>query len=266
MASKIRKNVKEKSQIMSEVLEDKSTSPESPLEKETASESNKKLKSQEMKKPDIQKDFDANGTEEQQETSETSAAISNEADEAPTEVKSEEQQETSETSAAAASKIDEAPLQVKTEEQLKKAQQQIETFQDRLLRTNAEFENYKKRMAKESAERFKYYHMGLVKELLPALDSLERAIEHGQKENTTTEAMLEGIQMVYKLNQEALEKFSVSKIEAIGEPFDPAVHQAVGMVESDTVPEDHVVDQFQIGYQLHDRVIRPAMVRVSKKQ
>ncbi len=152
------------------------------------------------------------------------------------------------------------------EEQLEQSGKKISDLQDRLLRMNAEFENYKKRMAKENVEKFKYYHMGLIKELLPALDSLEQAIEHGQKENATVEAILEGIQMAYKLNQEALEKFSISKIQAIGESFDPAFHQAVGTVESETVPEDHVADQFQIGYLLHERVVRPAMVRVSKKQ
>ena len=160
----------------------------------------------------------------------------------------------------------EPPKEPTLEEQLEQSEKQIVDLQDRLLRMNAEFENYKKRMAKENMEKFKYYHMGLIKELLPALDSLEQAIEHGQKENAAVEAILEGIQMVYKLNQEALEKFSVSKIQAVGEPFDPAFHQAVGTVESETVPEDHVADQFQVGYLLHDRVVRPAMVRVSKKQ
>ena len=160
----------------------------------------------------------------------------------------------------------ESPKEPTLEEQLVQVEKQTANLQDRLLRMNAEFENYKKRMAKENVEKFKYYHMGLIKELLPALDTLEQAIEHGQKENATVEAILEGIQMVYKLNQEALKKFSVSKIQAIGEAFDPAFHQAVGTVESETVPEDHVADQFQIGYLLHDRVVRPAMVRVSKKQ
>lgn len=159
-----------------------------------------------------------------------------------------------------------ATVEPTLESQLEEAKKQNQELQDRLLRLNAELENYKKRMAKENAEKFKYYHSGLIKELLPALDSMERALEHGQKENATIEAILEGIEMVYKLNQEALEKFSVSKVKAIGEPFDPTVHQAVGTVESDTIPEDHVVDQFQVGYLLHDRMIRPAMVRVSKKQ
>ncbi len=160
----------------------------------------------------------------------------------------------------------EGPKEPTPEEKLEQAQAQIKKLQDRVLRLNAEFENYKKRMAKENADRFKYYHTELVKELLPALDSLEHAIDHGQKENATVEAMLEGIQMVYKLNQEALEKFSITRIEAVGKEFDPSVHQAIGTVESDTIPANHVVDEFQVGYLLHDRVIRPTMVRVAKKQ
>ncbi len=145
-------------------------------------------------------------------------------------------------------------------------QNQVKDEKDRYIRLQAEFENFKKRIAKENSEKFKYYHMSLIKEFLPALDSLERAIEHAQKDNSTVEAMLEGIQMVYKLSQEALEKFGVSQVKAVGEVFDPTLHQAIGTVESESVPENHVVDAFQVGYLLHDRVVRPAMVRVSKKQ
>ena len=205
----------------------------------------------------------------QMETEETAAPNQNENPEILEEESETSPQETEHVEAAEtpAKEAEEAAPEPPTlEAQLETAEKQNKDLQDRLLRLNAELENYKKRMAKENAEKFKYYHTGLIKELLPALDSMERALEHGQKENATIEAILEGIEMVYKLNQEALEKFSVSKVKAIGEPFDPTVHQAVGTVESDTIPEDHVVDQFQVGYLLHDRVIRPAMVRVSKKQ
>ncbi|MBF0278235.1 MAG: nucleotide exchange factor GrpE [SAR324 cluster bacterium] len=195
-----------------------------------------------------------------------------ESPEEPEEVEAESADETGEQTAAGPEEPDvektpeDEQEEPTLEEQLEQSQKKVTDLQDRLLRMNAEFENYKKRMAKENVDKFKYYHMGLIKELLPALDSLEQAIEHGKKENATIEAILEGIQMVYKLNQEAFEKFSISKIQAVGEPFDPAFHQAVGTVESETIPEDHVADQFQVGYLLHDRVVRPAMVRVSKKQ
>lgn len=160
---------------------------------------------------------------------------------------------------------EEEKTELSPEEQLKQAEASSKEMYDRYLRLNAEFENFKKRMAKENSDRLKYNNMGLIKELLPAIDSLERAIEHAQKDDVETQGMLEGIQMVYKMIQDALEKIGVSKIKAMGELFDPNCHQAIGMVESETVPENHVVDEYQVGYFLHDRIVRPAMVRVSKK-
>ena len=107
--------------------------------------------------------------------------------------------------------------------------------------------------------------MGLLKELLPVLDNLGRALEHGKKEDAKLDVLLEGIQMVYKMFYEAFEKFGVSRVKSAGEMFNPNVHQAIGTTESESVPENHIVDEFQMGYLLHDRIIRPAMVRISKK-
>ena len=152
-----------------------------------------------------------------------------------------------------------------TTELVSKLQNDLQESNDRYLRLNAEFENFKKRAAKENQDRFKYYYTDLVKELLPSIDNLERAIEHSQKENASVDAMLEGIQMVHKGCIEGLEKFGITQIEAENKVFDPTLHQAIGVVESEEVPENHVIDVFQKGYLLHERVIRPAMVRVSKK-
>lgn len=152
------------------------------------------------------------------------------------------------------------------EDQLKEAEKRYEQMNDRYLRLNAEFENFKKRMAKESASRLKYNHMNLIKELLPAIDNLEHAINHAQKESSNVDAMREGLEIVYKQIQEAFSKFGVVRIESIGKKFDPNCHEAVGTVDSEEVPEDNVVDEFRAGYFLHDRIIRPSMVRVSKKQ
>lgn len=208
------------------------------------------VESEENTSPEVsQEEGDSSETEETTESVETEEELSSEAEEV-------------EVTVEEPPKAEEPTL----DSQLADMEKRLRSKDDQFLRLNAEFENYKRRMTKENADRLKYYHIGLVKELLPALDSLERAIEHGQKENTTVEAILEGIQMVYKLNQEALEKFSIKKIKAVGEAFDPSIHQAVGTVESEEIPEDHVVDEFQVGYLLHDRVVRPAMVRVSKKQ
>ncbi|MBF0238263.1 MAG: nucleotide exchange factor GrpE [SAR324 cluster bacterium] len=150
-------------------------------------------------------------------------------------------------------------------ERLQDAEMRANDMQDRYLRLNAEFENFKKRIAKENADKLKYYHSSLIKDLLPSIDSLEHAIEHAKKNDTNATAILEGIQMVYNMIQDVLGKFGVSRVEAKGELFDPNRHQAIGMVETEEVPDNHVLDMYQLGYFLHDRIVRPAMVRVAKK-
>ena len=151
------------------------------------------------------------------------------------------------------------------EEKAADAESKYKEMQDRYLRLNAEFDNFKKRMMRENSDRLKYFNMELIKELLPSVDNLERAISHAGDENSDLENMIEGLQMVYKGMQEAFGKFGVSEIESIGKEFDPNCHQAVGMIESQEVPENHVAEECLKGYYLHDRIIRPTMVRVSGK-
>ena len=151
------------------------------------------------------------------------------------------------------------------EERAADAESKYKEMQDRYLRLNAEFDNYKKRMMRENSDRLKYFNMELIKELLPSVDNLERAISHAGDENSDLENMIEGLQMVYKGMQEAFGKFGVSEIESMGKEFDPNCHQAVGMIESQEVPENHVAEECLKGYYLHDRIIRPTMVRVSGK-
>ena len=151
------------------------------------------------------------------------------------------------------------------EELLEKERYRAHKMEDRYLRVNAEFENYKKRMIRESSDRLKFFNLDLIKELLPSLDNLERAISHAKIDNTDVDSMIEGLEMVNKMTHEVFEKFGVSRINTVGEVFDPNIHQAVGVVESDSFPENHVVEECLGGYLLHDRIIRPAMVRVSGK-
>ncbi len=151
------------------------------------------------------------------------------------------------------------------EERAADPESKYKEMQDRYLRLNAEFDNYKKRMMRENSDRLKYFNMELIKELLPSVDNLERAISHAGDENSDLENMIEGLQMVYKGMQEAFGKFGVSEIESIGKEFNPNCHQAVGMIESQEVPENHVAEECLKGYYLHDRIIRPTMVRVSGK-
>ena len=151
------------------------------------------------------------------------------------------------------------------EDLLEKERSHARNMEERFLRVNAEFENYKKRIIRENSERFKYFNLDLIKELLPSLDNLERAITHAKNENKDFDSMIEGLEMVNKMTHEVFEKFGVSRVSTVGEVFDPNIHQAVGVVQSDSVPENHVVEECLAGYLLHDRIIRPAMVRVSGK-
>ena len=118
---------------------------------------------------------------------------------------------------------------------MEKERIRAQNMEDRFLRVNAEFENYKKRMIRESSDRLKYFHLDFIKELLPSLDNLERAISHAKSENNDVDSMIEGLEMVNKMTHEVFEKFGVSRVDTIGEVFDPNFHQAVGVVESDSV-------------------------------
>ena len=130
----------------------------------------------------------------------------------------------------------------------------------------AEFENYKKRIQKEHAETLKFAQQPLLNELTKVMDNLERAIEHA-RENPQQEAgsLLTGIEMVQKQIADTFEQFGLSRISAQGQPFDPNLHEAMTVVETDEVPDNHVAQEFQPGYMLHDRVVRPAMVSVAKR-
>ncbi|MEE3161832.1 MAG: nucleotide exchange factor GrpE [SAR324 cluster bacterium] len=172
---------------------------------------------------------------------------------------------TDEKISAAAKDQQEPESEPTQEELLEKERSRAHKMEDSYLRVNAEFENYKKRMIRESSDRLKFFNLDLIKELLPSLDNLERAISHAKIDNTDVESMIEGLEMVNKMTHEVFEKFGVSRVNTVGEVFDPNIHQAVGVVESDSVPENHVVEECLGGYLLHDRIIRPAMVRVSGK-
>ena len=151
------------------------------------------------------------------------------------------------------------------EDLLEKERTRAKNMEDRYLRVNAEFENYKKRMIRESSDRFKFFNIDLIKELLPSLDNIERAISHAKSDNTDVESMIVGLEMVDKMTHEVFEKFGVTRVKTVGEEFDPNIHQAVGVDDSASVPDNQVVEECLGGYTLHGRIIRPAMVRVSGK-
>ena len=139
---------------------------------------------------------------------------------------------------------------------------------DRYLRTLADFENYKKRAQKEKLEQAQFANEKLIKELLPVVDNLERALSHA-KETDDFDKMVEGLELIYKQILSGLGKFGVTPIESLNRPFDPLLHQSIGQVESEegsSAEEDRVVSETQKGYFLNDRVLRPSLVVVSKKK
>lgn len=135
---------------------------------------------------------------------------------------------------------------------------------DRWLRASAELENYKKRIEKEKAEYLKYANESLIKELLSTVDDLERAIEHAQGKKTASEALTEGVEMVLKNLTDCLAKFGLTPIKTVGERFDPNLHEAVMVKEDPEKEENTILSCLQKGYVLKGRVIRPAIVEVSR--
>ena len=140
---------------------------------------------------------------------------------------------------------------------------EVERLQDRVLRLHAEFENYKKRMAREKAEFLKFAHEGLILDFLPVLDNLDRAVGVGRAEVGST-PLLEGLEMIGRLFRSVLEKSGVKPMQTLGHPFDPAYHQAVAQVETSEQESNLVVEEIQKGYLIEGRVLRPAMVKVSR--
>lgn len=147
--------------------------------------------------------------------------------------------------------------------QLAKAQEEARDIQDKMLRMAAEFENFKKRSQRERQTYLKYAEEDILKELLPSVDNLERAIEQGRNTDDVA-ALLEGVEMTFKGMLAALEKFGLKSLNGVGEPFDPNFHEAVAMETSSEVPENKILQEFQKGYMYKDRLLRAAKVVVSK--
>lgn len=134
-------------------------------------------------------------------------------------------------------------------------------YLDRLARLQAEFDNFRKRSQREQQEFRDYALADALRQVLPLLDSLDRALK---TENASTDDFRAGVELIDRQFHDVLTKLGVEPISAAGQEFDPNLHQAVHMVESDTVPDNHVVDELQRGYRIKDRLLRPAMVRVAQ--
>lgn len=134
---------------------------------------------------------------------------------------------------------------------------------DRYLRLYAEFDNYKKRVARDKEELIKYGNESLLYELLPVIDNLEMAMKHSS--NDTSAGLAQGVEITLKEFLRVIDKFGLSPIDASGKMFDPSLHHAMTQVERDDIDENMVVDEFRKGYMLREKVLRPSLVAVSKK-
>jgi len=151
----------------------------------------------------------------------------------------------------------------KLSSQFEEREKQVAEEKEKYLRLYAEFENFKKRLSREKEDQARYSQEKMAKELLPVLDGLEKALQHG-REARDVQALLEGIELVLKQFQKALEDFGISPVEAKGKLFDPNFHEAMAHHESEEHPPDTVVDEYRRGYVFHDRLLRPSLVTVAK--
>jgi len=161
----------------------------------------------------------------------------------------------------------EKPLESMTKEELmeafKEMKEKATKNYDLYLRSLADIENMKKRNAKDKEEWVKYSNESLIKDILPVLDNLEKALSHSQEGNSL-HALREGVDLTLKGLKDALGKSGLKEVDALGLPFDPCFHEAVSQMEDNRVEAGHVLHEFQKGYVLNGRLIRPSKVVVSR--
>lgn len=149
-----------------------------------------------------------------------------------------------------------------TPEEVGKIVREKEEFYDRMLRTQADFDNYRKRVQKEQANLIRYGAENALREILPVVDNLERAVDSARKHEDSNKKLREGIELILAQMHDAVSRLGVRPIESVGEPFDPNKHDALIRVHAPDVPEGVVVEEIRKGYYLHDKVLRPAQVTV----
>lgn len=148
------------------------------------------------------------------------------------------------------------------QEKLAQSEQKSEENYQKYLRVQADFDNFRRRTRKEKEDQAKYASLSLVEQLLPAMDNFERALVASQG-SQDVESLAKGVEMVFRQMEQALQAEGVEVIPTVGTAFDPTVHQAVMQVDSEEYEAGTVVEELQKGYNLKDKVIRPAMVKVS---
>ena len=158
-----------------------------------------------------------------------------------------------------------APLSPEQVEELKTRAAKAEENWERLLRTTADFDNFKKRAAREKTEAVQYANAGLLQKILPVLDNFEMALVAVQSvKDDKLSSLQSGVVMIQQQLKNALVETGLEEIDATGKVFDPALHEAVSEQESAEIPEGHVLQQIRRGYKLKERLLRPATVIVAK--
>jgi molecular chaperone GrpE len=152
-------------------------------------------------------------------------------------------------------------LKKKIEEKEKEARENY----DRFLRMAADYENYKKRAGRDKEDWIKFANEDLLKAILPFIDNLERAVSHAEKVAEPS-VLIEGVRLTLQQLLQALGKFGVSSFESVGKPFDPSLQEAILTIPTDQHGPNQVLEEFQKGYLLNDRLLRPATVSVSRAQ
>ena len=160
-------------------------------------------------------------------------------------------------------KKDKKPAPKRVKKKLEEKEEEVKTLYDKLLRTQAEFENYKKRIEKEKSDLRKYAGEGILKEIIHTVDNLEMAIKHAS-ESDQSESISEGMEIILKQLLKSLERFGVKGFVSIGETFDPNRHEAMIQVESAEHEANTIIAESQKGYFLHGRLLRPALVSVTR--
>jgi molecular chaperone GrpE len=182
------------------------------------------------------------------------------------------EQSSSDTTTESPGEVPQAEDAVTTEEggdnkelqhQLGLAREDVQRLQEQYIRTLADMDNLRKRTQRDKEEAAKFANESILREILPVIDNLERAVEHAEQAGST-DGLLEGVRMTLTQFNQVLTRFGVATIDAVGKPFDPAFHQAMGQLESTEHPANSVMVEMQKGYQLNDRLLRPAFVLLAK--
>jgi len=160
------------------------------------------------------------------------------------------------------------PLTAQQLDDLKERASKAEEYWDRLLRQTADFDNYKKRAAREKTDAIKYANEGVLQKLIPILDNFEMALAAVSNEkaaNASAQSLQQGVSMIHSQLRNALLEAGLEEIDATNQVFDPNLHEAVSQKETSEVAEGHVVQQMRKGYKFRERLVRPASVVVAKK-